>query len=121
MTEGDILTFARNNFRSVRSIELLILLKRDSTKSWRLDEVVRELRSSMLAMRDAMACLQVAELVAEVSKETYLYRPRTRALGDLADSFQLLYARKPTAVLSAIFEAPNDRLRNFANAFKLKE
>lgn len=121
VTEAELFSFARSSFRSVWSIELLVLLRRDAGKPWRIEELVREMRSSLRAVRKAVACLQRANLIAEVSTETYAYMPGTAALHELADSFQLLYGAKPSAVLGALFGNAHEKLQNFADAFKLKE
>jgi hypothetical protein len=39
----------------------------------------------------------------------------------MAERIEAVYAAKPMAVAKAIMSAPNDKLRIFADAFKLKD
>ena len=120
MTEQEILSFVAASLRSVWALEVLLLLRREGTKAWRLDDIIRETRSSEMAVGDAILLLQKAGLVAQ-ENGLYRYWPATPSLEVFAAEIQTLYAVKPTSVIKAILSAPNDKLRNFSDAFKLKE
>ena len=120
MEEQQILEFVRTAIGSVWGLELLLLLRRDAGRTWRLDELVRELRSSEAAIKGALKSLDRAGLIAETGSQNYKYDPLTPALDELAALTQRTYAIKPSTVITAIFEPPSDKLRKFAEAFKLK-
>jgi hypothetical protein len=65
--------------------------------------------------------LENAGLVVQSAPREYLYRPTTPALDAIGDLVQKIYSAKPSTVISAIFDLPNDQLTTFAQAFKFKE
>jgi hypothetical protein len=120
VTEQDVLSFVAASLRSLWALEVLLLLRNDGTKAWRAEEIVRETRSSQMAVDDAILILQKAGFVA-IENGLYRYWPATPNLEVFAAEIQKLYAVKPTSVIKAILSAPHDKLRNFSDAFKLKE
>ena len=120
MTEEDILAFIRTCIPSVWALELLLALRRSPNKAGTCDEMVKELRSSTVAVRDAIAGLQKAGLVVEEGG-LCSYRPASPAIDQIAANIEKLYAVKPAAVVKAIVTAPNERLHLFADSFRLKD
>lgn len=51
---------------------------------------------------------------------TYRYAPATAHLEGLAQRLEASYSQKPSMTVKAILTAPNDKLRNFADAFRIK-
>lgn len=121
MPEDDVLAFVRTSIKSVWALELLLLLRRGRQRAWPAAELVRELRSSDAAVSEAAAGLRRAGFVAVNAGGMHRYQPASPALDDTAREIEALYAEKPTAVVKSITSAPNDKLRIFADAFKLKD
>lgn len=118
-TDDDVISFARAAVGSVSALELLILLRRDRPKLYRLDELVRELRSSRLAVTQALAHLMNFSLVEELPELGYTYRGGSTELDAVCERLEAEYARKPVTVVRALLEAPDEKLRMFADAFRL--
>jgi hypothetical protein len=120
VTDEEVLAFVQASIPSVWALELLLLLRRDPKKEWHVDALVRELRSTATVVQDSLPALQSAGLV--VGEEgVYRYQPASPALDAIVSETAKVYAIKPTAVIRAIVTAPNDKLRVFANSFRLKE
>ena len=96
-------------------------MRREPGEGWGLADLVQELRSSETAVGDGLAGLQISGLVARDSDGRYRYAPASPELERLSTRIEALYATKPLAVAKAIMTAPNDKLRIFADAFKLKD
>jgi len=120
VTEEDVLAFIRASISSVWALELLLLLKRNERRSWRANELVTELRSSSTAIKDALGVLRTAGVVGE-ENGLYRYQPASPALDEMIVEVAKVYALKPLVVVKTIAMAPNEKLRIFANSFKLKE
>jgi hypothetical protein len=120
LTGNDILAFLRKALPSVWTLEVLLLLKRTSGRIWRVEQLVAELRSSVVAVEHALTVLRAVDLIAE-RDGGYEYRPATPELDALVVGIAELYAVKPMTVIQAIAAAPNEKLIIFANAFKLKD
>jgi DNA-binding IclR family transcriptional regulator len=121
VTDEQILAFLRANIRSLWTLELLLLLARERGKAWLPSDLVREMRSSAVAVDEALRNLQRVGLVAADTDNRYRYAPASAELDALASGIAQAYARRPTAVVKAIVTAPDDKLRIFADAFRLKD
>jgi predicted DNA-binding transcriptional regulator len=120
-SEDETLAFVRTAISSVCALELLILLRQERHKCWRPDEIVRELRSSQLAVAQALAHLTKTGLVEEVPELNYRYQQGSAQLDAVCQRLESEYARKPVTIIRAILEAPNEKLRVFADAFRFSE
>jgi predicted transcriptional regulator len=106
---------------SVYALELFLMMKRVREKSWSVDELVRELRSSGTAVTDALNRLVGVGFVVENPPGNYAFAPKSPELERLAAKIEMIYTNKPISVIKAIVAAPTEKLRLFSDAFKLKE
>jgi hypothetical protein len=121
VTDEQIFAFLRTHIRSVWALELLLFLARDRDRGWHASELVREMRSSAVAVTEALRNLQGAGLTALDGDNRYRFSPASPEIEALARGVEQAYAVRPTAVVKAIVTAPDDKLRIFADAFKLKD
>lgn len=120
MTDEEIFAFVRTSVRSVWALELLLLLRRSPGRLWHADELVRELRGSPAIVQEELAAMRGAGLVGE-AEGRYRYQPVSAAADALAGALQETYAARPMAVVKAIMAAPNEKLRIFSDAFRLRD
>ena len=117
----DILQFIQTFIPSVWTIELLLLMRHSPERVWSARELDRELRGSPLIVSGALAKLIAAGLVVEEPGAFYRYQPARPGLGELMDLLARYYAEFPVTVTQAILAAPNQQIRTFADAFRLKK
>lgn len=120
MSDEEVLAFVQASIPSVWALELLLLVRRDPNRDWRAAALVRELRSTDTVVQDSLMALQSAGLVVG-QDGVYRFQPASSALETLVAETAKIYGIKPVSVIRAIVTAPNDKLRTFANSFKLKE
>lgn len=118
-TDDDAIAFARTAIGSVSALELLILLRHERPNRYRLAELVRELRSSQLAMEHALDHLIKFGLIAGTPDSGYHYQQESGRLDAICERVEAVYARKPVSLIRAILEAPDEKLRQFADAFRI--
>jgi len=118
-TEDDIVSFVQGTINSLCALELLLLLRRERPRRYTLDQVVRELRSSQLAVTQALDRLQRSELIEDSGEGAYRYQQGSAQLDVICERLESLYARKPVKIVNAILGAPDEKLRTFADAFRL--
>jgi hypothetical protein len=125
LTEGfreeDVLAFIQAKLRSVWAVELLSLLKNHPEKEWPPEALVRELRSSEVVVSEALGNLRRERFIAEAGGGTVRYAPATDELNQMGHAVVKLFAAKPVSVVKAVLDAPNEKLRIFSEAFKLKD
>ena len=120
ITEETVLSFVRSSIKSAWTLELLLLLRRDRDRAWKLKSIVRELRGSVALVAESLAVLSEIGLIVLNENENYLYQPRSLELDELVSALVDFYAMKPITVLRTIFGSPSDRIRSFSDAFLLK-
>lgn len=120
--DDDLATFIRGSLRSVWSLELLLLLRRQAPKTLSYPELVRELRASDAVVEVCAQQLETAGLVSrEAGAAACRYAPATELLNSLCERLERAQKERPVAVMDAILFGSNERLRNFADAFRFKE
>lgn len=120
MHEEEVLAFVHSELGSVWALELLILLKSTPDKNFRMDELVLQLRSSSLAVAQGLTRLKANGFAAETADGTYRFAPRSPRHLQMAKAIQSISVEKPMTVIKAIAEIPNQQLRNFSDAFKIR-
>jgi len=119
VSDDDAISFARSAIGSVSALELLILLRRGRDKPHPFAELVREQRSSELVVSRALEQLMKFGLVEERPESGYQYQTRSAQLDLLCERVESVYAHMPVTLIRAILEAPDEKLRVFAQAFLL--
>jgi len=116
----EVLRFLRTWIASVWALELLLLLRRERQRAWRVEDLIRELRGSIGIVTTALIELQGAGLAAE-AEGAFRYHPATPELDGTVAEVAKAYAEYPYAVSQAIFTAPSHKIQLFAEAFRIKK
>jgi predicted transcriptional regulator len=112
--------FIRSSFRSVWSLEVLLLLKR-APRAWTGDEIVAALRASDLVVSQSVSALGDAGLVVTDAAGCTRYQPASDDAARLVEEAERLYAGSPDAVRRLILGASAGGLAAFADAFRLRK
>lgn len=117
--DRDLVDFLTESFDSVWSLEILLALHRDASRSWTAEDLIGELRSSEVVVRQGLQRLHAAGLTVEEADGTVRYGPaaagQDRMVGRLADAYRV----KPGAIRRLIVQSPADKLRTFSDAFRI--
>ncbi len=116
----DISRFISASFRSVWSLELLLLLKRQPGFHSR-DELIGHLRGSELVVAQALDGLVAGGLASIDEAGHASYFPASADLAALVEGAEDLYARKPDSVRRMIVAGTAPGLNAFAEAFRLRK
>ncbi|WP_097092258.1 hypothetical protein [Novosphingobium sp. Chol11] len=111
--------FIRSAFRSVWSLELMCVLRKDPERPWSQPELVAAMRSSDLVVQQSVDLLLTAGLVVTDSAGSVRYQPANEATERMAAAAEALYIQRPDAVRRMIV-APASSARLFADAFRLR-
>lgn len=115
----DLQRFITASFRSVWSLELLLLLKREPGLHER-SNLILKLRASELVIVQGLESLVAAGLVIIDESGRAQYMPVSADLQPSIEQVEELYARKPDAVRRMIVGGGTRGLDAFANAFRLR-
>jgi len=119
----DVRDFLRQHIPTVMALEVLLHVRaHDAVQT--PGDVSRQVGGSVDAAISCLSGLERSGLVERLDDETelrYRYAPRTRELRRDVDAVADTYARRKVAVVSAIFSQPEDPLRSFSDAFRLRK
>jgi hypothetical protein len=121
LNEDEVLAFVHTEIGSVGAVELLIFLKTHFDQEWGVEELVLALRSSSVAVAQAINRLHGAGFIREQSPDKIKFEPRSSAHLEIADAIAKLSSEKPMKLAKAVAEIPSEKLRSFSNAFKFRE
>lgn len=117
----ETIAFIKDSFRSVWSLELLLLLKSDPGRAWSSADLVDRLRGSDSVVRQSVESLVAGGLILVEDDGAARYAPASADLKSLVEKAEKLYAKKPDAVRRLIVLSSNDQLTAFADAFRLRK
>ena len=121
---GDVQRFLNDHVQSVMQLEVLLRLRAAPDEVHSPMGLSRELGGSVDA---AIACLRGLEATGlaapsdDPDELAYSYRPRDRGLAATVDQVADAYAKRKVAVVSEIFREPQDALRSFSDAFRIRK
>jgi hypothetical protein len=113
--------FIRERIHSVFSLEVLLLLHREQSRSFTGLEVADELGIELDVVHQQLSALASAELLATTKWTTaeFRYAPANKELGSMVDQLAVAYSKQRVPILSLILAEHPDRIRGFAEAFRL--
>lgn len=110
-----------SSFDSVWSLELLLMLRARGDRTWTVEELISELRSSELVVSQSLARLQMAGLVADEGGGRVRYAPASRQLDDLLIKLDEEYRSRPALIRRLIVARPQAKLQSFSDAFLFRK
>lgn len=121
MLEPSLLAFVRTSIPSIWALELLLLLRRAAPGYLTRDELVQALRATPMLIDRLTGRFVSAGLVGQNSAGAYCFECVTPEMETLCDALALAAEERPIALRDAIISAPNERLRDLADAFRFND
>jgi hypothetical protein len=117
--------FITDHVDSVMQLEVLLLLAGQPGKVWTAGELAQQLRIDV-AWVDAQIRDMAAKGLSTVDDAAsggpqFRYAPRTAELAATVDELAHAYADRRVTVIGLIFSKPLDKIRSFADAFRLRK
>lgn len=121
--QADVRSFIAEQIDSVAQLELLLLLHGDATKTWSAAEAALKLCTAAEMTATLLAELTQRGLLTVVGAPElrYSYAPRTKQLAQLVSALAQLYHERRVTVITLIYAQPVDKLRSFADAFRIRQ
>ena len=112
--------FIGRHIRSMNSLELLLYMRDHADAGISARQVTEALRGNAAAMADMLTFFKSHELLAEDAPGMFHYRPRTPDDETVLAELAWLFRQRPVALMDAILASPSDKIRSFADAFRIK-
>ena len=120
----EVVHFLRDHIHSVEQLEILLLLRKEAPRAMTAHDVARELRTNEASVATRTAELLASQLVSRVGEgpaSAYRYEPGTPETARAADAVANAYAAMRYRVIEQILSRPMDKVRLFANAFRVRK
>jgi hypothetical protein len=107
----------------VVQLEILLLLYGKQDLAWSSDDIARELRvdAAWVDSQLGTLCTNGVLNCTTTKPLSYQYRPKTPELDQAVAGLAQAYADRRVTVISMIFSKPIDKLRSFADAFRIRK
>lgn len=107
----------------MEQLEILLLLLQHPSRIWNAESVARELRISPLSAGERLEDLTYDGFLARAdgSEAGYRYGPESAALDAAVRGLASAYPTRRVTVINLIFSKPVDKIRTFADAFRLRK
>jgi hypothetical protein len=113
--------FIVRHLTSGAQLEVLLLLHRQADCTWSAAAVGRELRLDAEQAGWALSRLAADGLLGGDEESGYRFEPRLRREAHAVDALAALYPTYRSAIISLIFSKPSGPMRDFSDAFRLRE
>lgn len=116
----ELKTFLKEHIHSVFSLEVLLLLRREQSRSLTALEVAKQLGIET-DVAPQLSELSAAHLICTTNSDVakYRYAPADEKLESLVDQLAGAYAKQRVPILSLILTEHTDRIRGFVEAYRL--
>lgn len=111
--------FIRRHIGSVVKLELLLLLRDGSARAWTAADASAAFRSDHTLVQRLLQEL-ASDGLAAAEGDAFRYQPEAPALARDVDELAASYAGRRHAVIAEIYAAPDNTLRSFSDAFRLR-
>ena len=119
----DVQRFLSEHISSVAQLEVLLLLRGQREREWTPSEVAKELYTTSEIVADQLGDLQRRGLLAvgDGPDPRYRFWPATPELDEQITRLDAVYHERRVAVITHIYSQPLDKVRTFADAFRLRK
>lgn len=120
---ADVGQFLADHISSVAQLEILLLLKGAPTRLWTAAELSAALRTTSETVAEQLGKLLDQGIVAAENPtvDGYRYHPSTPQLAETIDKLARVYELRRVSVITMIYSKPVDKVRTFADAFRLRQ
>lgn len=115
-----IQNFISQNIKSVAELEALLLLFKSSNENWSTERLSREMRSNHSFAESLLERICALGFAKRLSNE-YRFQIPSDQDREILTELDHLYSQKRLYVIDLIYQAPADKLRVFADAFKIRK
>jgi hypothetical protein len=119
-----IVKFIEGHVTALEELEVMLLLRATESRSWRVEEVCRELGSSVRSIQmrlDKLSSMRIIVTIVVNQEKLYRYEPIDDHIRTLIDGVAKLYKERRLFVIDLLYGRPESDIHAFSEAFRLKK
>ena len=114
--------FIIDHIDSVMQLEVLLLIASQPQRAWAVKDVADLLRIDPTWVDSQLRAMAAGGLVAQQPDPVaFRFEPRSAELSQAVDELAKTYADRRVTVIGLIFAKPLDKIRSFADAFRIRK
>jgi hypothetical protein len=115
--------FIQDHVGSIAELEVILLLRGDPGREWTAAEVAQTLRLGADWSRIHLARLAASGILTEQpgAPARYCLSRSSPGLAETLNAIAEAYAHRQRSIIQLIYANPDDKIRTFADAFKLRK
>ena len=119
----DVRQFLAEHISSVAQLEVLLLLRGARERQWTAEDVGKALYTTPEMVAAQLEELRARGLLTAAGDGAarYQYWPASPELDARTERLEQTYRERRVAVITAIYSQPLDKVRTFADAFRLRK
>ena len=120
----ELQSFIQDTIPSVDAAELLVLLARDPQREYSASGAVDAMRPTAVtepAARRYLLHFLARGLVAAPKEDSYRYDPASPELDTMVRALTRVYNERPVTLVRMIYAPKDEKIRSFADAFRIKK
>lgn len=118
----EIRQFIAHQIESVAQLEALLLIRRDSQRSWNAEELARQLYISEKMCQAMLDDLERRRyVVLDPVSKSIVYQCADSQADAMLTTLEDLYRERRVAIISEIHSNPISKVQTFADAFRIRK
>lgn len=120
----ELRSFIQETIPSVDAAELLLVLAQHPDRDYQVVDVINTMRPTAVSepvVRRYLNHFHSVGVVAVKENNTYRYSPSSPELDGLVRALTKVYNERPVTLVRMIYAPRDDKIRSFADAFRLKK
>jgi hypothetical protein len=116
--------FIADHIDSVMQLEMLLLVAAQPQRAWTAKDLADLLRIDPAWVDSQLRAMAAGGLVTEQADPpppAFRFEPRSAELSQAVDELARTYADRRVTVIGLIFAKPIDKIRSFADAFRIRK
>ena len=114
--------FIIDHIDSVMQLEVLLLIASEPGRAWTVKDLAELLRIDPTWVDSQLRAMAARGLVAQQpDSAAFRFEPRSAELSQALDELAKTYADRRVTVIGLIFAKPIDKIRSFADAFRIRK
>ena len=118
--DSKVCEFIDRYIDSVEQLEILLLLKETSPRSWTAPQINEKIQSHLASVQERLAGLCKMNLVA-CAGDVFAYPGTDSSQDETVAKLASIYLKRRIRVIELIFSRPKNKLRDFSDAFKIRK
>jgi hypothetical protein len=119
-----IVRFIEGHVSALEELEVMLLMRSTAPRHWRVEEVCRELGSSLRSIQmrlDKLTSMRIIDTIGLNQEKLYRYEPADEEIRSLIDGVAKLYKERRLFVIELVYGRPESDLHAFSEAFRFKK